>query len=84
MGIQRTGQITLLILARCQDGLLLARQHPVRSDLGVQMNVHLILVNGNLVRAQTPDEPSNLPQPRKTQSLFPKRWGEADLMKSWS
>ena len=54
-GIQRPGQITLLVLTRCQNLLLLTLEHPVRSDLGVQMNVHLVLVHGDLIRAQVSD-----------------------------
>src|SRR5271157_1334532 len=71
-GIERAGQVTLLVLAGRRHGLLLARQHPVRSYLGVQMDVYLILVHGDLARCQGPDEPSNLRQPSHFAGLGPR------------
>ena len=38
LGIQRSAQIALLVLARRMDALLGATQHVVRADLGIQMD----------------------------------------------
>src|ERR1700722_5940017 len=60
--VERTREVELLILARCDDAALLAAQHPVATDLGVEMDVHLVAVEHRLLRARASLEPSNLGQ----------------------
>ena len=56
-GVEGAGEVALLVLPRRRDRLLLAHQHPVRPDLGVQVDVDLVLVNGDLIRAEVADQP---------------------------
>jgi hypothetical protein len=50
--VDRTGQVALLIIARRLDLRLLALEHPHRADLGVGVDIHLILEDGRLVLGQ--------------------------------
>jgi hypothetical protein len=56
-------EVALVVASRCKNLLLFSRQHPVRSDFGSQMDVHLVAVQYDLVFAQIPDEPSDGRQP---------------------
>ena len=48
-GIERPSQITLLVLTWCGNLFLLTLEHPIRSDLRVQMNVHLVLIHRDFI-----------------------------------
>src|ERR1700733_2887155 len=60
--VERAGEVEFLILARRYDAALLAAQHPVATDLRVEMNVHLVAVEHRLLGARASLEPSNLGQ----------------------
>ena len=47
--VERTGQISLLVVPRRLDLGLLAATHPHAPDLGVGIHVHLVLKHGDLV-----------------------------------
>jgi hypothetical protein len=44
--IHRTGEITFFVLAGCEDLFLLPAVHPVEANFGIEMDIHLIDVNG--------------------------------------
>lgn len=49
-GIERAGEVSLLIFARCAHALLNAARHPVLIDLRVEVNVDFIRVKHHFVR----------------------------------
>ena len=78
LGVQSTCQITLFVLARCEDGFLLARHHPVRADFRIQVNVDFVLIDGHFIVGQRFEQRMNCPQtpvfglfrPRATDQRF--------------
>src|SRR5262245_26814569 len=60
--VQRPRQITLDVLARRRDFLLLALHHPIRADLRIQVNVHLVLVERALVVRHRGQQATNFRQ----------------------
>ncbi len=50
--IQRAGQIAFLVLPGRKDFFLCSPVHPIQSDLGVQVDVHLVFVAGHFVGRQ--------------------------------
>src|SRR5215471_16584485 len=54
--IQRAGKKTLDVLARREDFLLLALQHPVGADFRVQMDVNLVFIHSHLIRGKPSDQ----------------------------
>src|SRR3954463_16274797 len=55
LGIPRAGKVTLLIAPWCQNLLLPPALGPVRSDLGIEMNVDLVEVQHDLVGGESVD-----------------------------
>src|SRR5262245_23393166 len=60
--VQRSRQITLDVLARRRDFLLLALHHPIPADLRIQVNVHLVLVERALVVRHRGQQATNFRQ----------------------
>ena len=50
LDIQSPADIPLDVLARRHHLFLLAAVHPVRTDLGVQVNVHLVKIDRHFIR----------------------------------
>ena len=61
--VEGTGDVALLVLPRGDDHASMSLGHPVASDLRVEMDVHLVLVEDRLLlgttRRQTPQGPQN-------------------------
>src|SRR5207253_7290028 len=58
--VERTGQVELLVLAGRENPALLTSEHPVASDLWVEMDVDLILVEDGFVSARARLQRANL------------------------
>lgn len=58
--VQRSGQITLDVVARRHHLFLLTTHHPIQTDLRVEMDIYLILVNRYLPSRQGGQEPPDL------------------------
>ena len=71
-GVPRAGEILFLVAPRRQHLLLAATMHPIRSDLGVEMNVNLVEIQHDLVGWQTVDKPLNRPQSTRPTRFFPR------------
>src|SRR5262245_9402276 len=59
--MQRPGYVPLLIVSRRDNLGLLAPRHPAATDLGIEMDVHLILKQGSLVVRQCGQQLADLP-----------------------
>src|SRR5262249_47415189 len=61
--VPRTGEIAFRVASGRQHLLLSAAPHPVRSDLGVEVDVDLVDVDGDLGGGRVHPQPLDLPQP---------------------
>src|SRR5580658_888947 len=57
--VERPGQVELLVLARRHDAPLVTAQHPVATDLGVEVDVDLVAVEHGLFGARPRFEPAD-------------------------
>ncbi len=69
LGIQSTGEVALLVAPRCEDVLLLPGEHPVGSNLGIEVNVNLVDVQNDLTTREVVDQAAN-----RSQSPLPTRF----------
>ena len=60
--VEGTGEVELLVLARRDDAALMAAQHPVATDLRVEVDVHFVAVEDGLFCARARFQPSNFGQ----------------------
>src|SRR3989304_6355087 len=62
--VHGSGQVAFDVLSRRQDLLLLSAHHPVQTDLGIQVNIHFVLVDRYVTlrqgREQLPEEANPL------------------------
>jgi hypothetical protein len=61
--VESTSEVALVVASWCKNLLLFSTQHPVGSDLGIEVDVHLVAVQHDIVSTDVPDEPSNGCQP---------------------
>src|SRR5579872_5761500 len=67
--VEGSGQVELLVVARCDDPALMATQHPIATDLRVEMDVDLVAVEHGLLGAGSRFQPAN----RRRRSMRPIR-----------
>ncbi len=56
---QRSGQVSLDVIARRFDGCLLTFEHPTGTDLGIQVQINFILKHRHFVGRQVVQQPAN-------------------------
>ena len=57
---QRASQVLLLVVTRYDHFRLLAADHPLAADLGIEMHIHLILKDGRFMGRQLRQQPGRI------------------------
>src|SRR5271165_6160340 len=67
LGIESTGEVSLLVASRSVNVLMLTGRRPLGPNLGIEVNIDFVEVESDLTRSEVVDQPLNRSQaPRPT------------------